>query len=167
MAICHFIIDNVVIGDSGEECFLPTWFFQVTRIRDFFQANLDSLYLSDFDELSDREIYEIIIKSNQLENEFDNNYLHLAQLDNIVWQRHYLTIDETINGFCICYFIKNQQIRFIIEKIWPQPVNNEQRIFLYKSIDVDFFIKTINECVEFLEINSPYLLNHKNSGRAV
>lgn len=163
MAICHLIVGDMVLGEADEACFLPTWFFQITRIRDFFKANRHSLFPAEFKNLSDREIFEIILKSNQLEAEFDNNYLYLPQLNNILWQRHYLTIDETIDGFCICYFIKQNEIRFAVEKVWPQPEDEGDRIFLCKSVEVDFFIKTIDEAIEFLGLTYPYLTNHKNT----
>jgi hypothetical protein len=162
MAICHLVIGNTVLGELDEECYLPTWFFNITCVRDLFKECRNQLYPSEFDNVSDREIFELIMKSNQLDNEFDINYSYLPQLDNNVWKKHFLTLDETIDGFCICYYIKDNKIRFIIEKVWPEAVKDKSQNFFFESVDFDFFISTLDEAIDFLEATYPYLTKSKN-----
>lgn len=162
MGICHLAIGHTFLGNFDEECYLPTWFFHITRIKDLLIKNKTQLYPSDFHNRSDREIFELVLKSNQFDNEFDKNYLYLPQLDNEVWQRHYLTIDETIDSFNICYYVRDNKINFIIENVWPKSVTNKNRLFFFESVDFDFFVKTLGEAVNFLEATYPYLTLSKN-----
>ncbi len=155
-------IDNTVIGDPQEKCYLPTWFFQITKIRDFIKENSADLYIHDFDNLTSREIFELVVKANQIDEEFDSKFLYLPQLENEVWQRHYLTLDETINDFEICYYITNNEIKFIIKKWKPEEPDEERSEFLLKSVDVNNFFSTLDETIDFLEKTYPYLANHKN-----
>ena len=161
MAICHLIIGADLIGQANEECYLPTWVYQVKRNRDFIKANKEDLYIKDFENLSDREIFEIIIKSNELDDEFDKDYLYWPQLDNVVWQNHYLTIDETIDGFSICYYVKDDKVNFIVEKVWPRIQKKENRVFNYKTVDFTLFIDTLDKTIDFLEAHYPYLTDLK------
>lgn len=156
-AICHLVINNVIIGTPTEECYLPTWFSQLLRNRDFIKENKKDLYQKDFISLTDREIFEIIIKSNETENEFDEKYLYLPQLDSTVWHRHIFFLDETIDAFIICYYIFDGFIRFIIKKECSKEENENQERFIYSAIDLNGFLAVIDSTIQFLRETYPYL----------
>ncbi len=161
MAICHITINSIIIGDLNEECYLPTWFFNISKLRNFIATNKDNLYITEFNNLSDREIFELIIKSNQLQEEFDKDYLHLRQLNNKIWEKHFLSLDETINNFLICYYIKDNKINFIVEKWWPE--TGYQRNIQYHSVELSYFLDVLESTISFLETKFPYLSIHSAS----
>lgn len=157
MALCHMIIDNIVIGNPDEECHLPSWYKHIVEARDFIKANKDDLYRREFDRLTDREIYELILKTNQRQNLFDKNYLYLPQLSHGLWQRHLFRMDETIDAYIICFYIKAGQITFIADKWWIQGHGRNKKRFIFKTVPLASFLKTLDDTIYFLELCHPYL----------
>ncbi len=160
-AICHLIFDNTIIGSPTEECYLPTWYPQLIRHRNFIQNNLTVLYPKSFIGLTDREIFELIIKTNQVEDEFDEKYLYLPQLNSSLWSNHTFFIDETIDAFAICFYILENNMKFLIEKTWPLQQENTISSFIYPEVKADYFLNVLNETIHFLELTYPYLSEYK------
>src|SRR6185312_1010591 len=77
MAYCHITFGGQLIGDTEEPCYLPTWYFSLVRVKERITQIKDSLFPSEFKGLSQREIFEIILKSNQFGSEFHPDFLHL------------------------------------------------------------------------------------------
>jgi hypothetical protein len=160
-AICHLVINNVILGDITEECYLPTWFFQITNHRDFIKKHKDNLYPNAFSGLSDREIIALVKKSNQLADDFDKNFLYLPQLTSELWQRHLFQLDETIDAFTICYYVAGNSVKFIIEQNWPKREDIGQTSVTYASIELNYFLSVLDDLIDFLERTYPYLSRHK------
>lgn len=158
MAICHLIIGGKLIGRPEEECGLGTWLYNLTDRRNHIADTKQILFPKYFEGLSDREIFETILKANQCEEEFHPDFLYLPQLDNEIWSRHSFSLDETIDGYLIYFYVKGNQITFLIEDETGQFESNYRSYkFIFHSINFDFFIKTIDQTKEFLLQHYPSL----------
>ena len=164
MAICHLIIGNILLGRPGEECYLPTWVFSLTDRRNRIVDTRHILFPKEFDGLTDREIFEVILKANQFDEEFHPDFLYLPQLDNEIWSRHSFTLDETVDGYLIYFYVKGNHIRFLIEDE-TERVESDYRSFkfIFHSVDFDFFIRTIDQATDFLVEQYPYLKDNVSS----
>ena len=164
MAICHLIFDNKLIGRPDEECYLPTWLFSLTDRRNRIVDRKHLLFPKEFEGLTDREIFEIILKANQLQEEFHPDFLYLPKLDNKFWSDHHFTLDETIDGYLIYFYVKDNQIKFLIEDE-TESLESDYRSykFIFQSIDLDLFINTINQSTKFLMQQYPYLQDNLSS----
>ena len=164
MGICHLIIGNNLIGQADEECNLPTWLFSLTDRRNRIIDTKHLLFPKEFEGLSDREIFETVEKANHLENEFHPDFLYLPQLDNKFWSNHQFTLDETINGYLINFYVKDNQITFLIEDITEGLDSNyRSHKFISHSIDLEVFINTVDQVSEFLLQKYPYLKGNISS----
>ena len=164
MAICHLIVSDNLIGQPDEECYLPTWIFSLTAKRNRIVDTKHLLFPKEFEGLTDREIFEIILKANQFEEEFHPDFLHVPQLDNKFWSDHHFTLDETIDSYLIYFYVKHNQIMFLIEDE-TEWLDSDYRSykFIFHSVDLDFFIKTIDQAAEFLVQQYPYLKDNVSS----
>jgi hypothetical protein len=158
MAICHLIIDNTFIGRSTEECYLPTWIYSLTDRRKRIADTRHLLFPKEFETLATREIFETILKANQLEEEFHPDFLYLPQLENELWSRHSFDLDETINGYLFYFYVKDSQITFLIEDETGS-LENDYRSgkFLFFTIPLELFFQTVDEATAFLIERYPYL----------
>lgn len=161
MALCHFVLNNIMLSNPKDECHLPTWFRHLTKARDFIKSNRNTLYRPEFNRLSDREIYETIIKSNQQEKGFNKHYLYLQQLDYSVWLRHVLRMDETTDTYLICFYIRNNEIRFMAERWWLKPQGRNKNPFIFKTLPFEYFMEVLENTIEFLIFCHPYLRENK------
>jgi hypothetical protein len=161
MAVCHLVLNNIIIGNPKDECHLPTWFRYITKARDFIRSNQYNLYRPEFNGLSEREIYESIIKSNQQEKGFNKHYLYLQQLDYSVWLRHVLRLDETNDSYLICFYVKNNEIRFIADRWWLNEGRRNKNSMIFKTLPLDYFLEVLENTIEFLIFCYPYLRENK------
>ena len=158
LGICHLIIGGKLIGSKEECCGLGTWLYNLTDRRNFIVDRKNNLYPKEFKLLNNREIFESILKANQLEEEFNNEFLYLPQLDNQIWSSHSFEIDETIDGYLIYFYVFDNQITFLIEDNSGKFINNyRSNKFIFQIINFDFFIKTIEQVTSFLVHKYPYL----------
>ena len=164
MAICHLIISNNLIGQPDEECYLPTWIFSLTNRCNRIVDTKHLLFPKEFNGLSDREIFEIILKANQLEDEFHSDFLYLPQLDNKFWSDHLFSLDETIDDYLIYFYVKDNQITFLIEDK-TERIESDYRSykFIFHSVSLDLFVDTVNQATEFLLQQYPYLKDNVSS----
>ena len=156
-AILHMVLNNTTVGNQFEECYLPTWYYKVVKFRNFLDQNRDSLYPEQFRGFDDRQIFELILKSNQLSDDFDKYFLELPQLDNLIWLRHHLSLDETIDAFTTCFYVRDNIITVIIENWWPKENNLNRSNILISKVDLDYFLRTLEEATEFLKSKYSYL----------
>jgi hypothetical protein len=164
MAICHLIIGNNFIGRPDEGCYLPTWLFSLINLRNRIVDTYHLLYPKEFDGLTDREIFETILKANQIEKEFHPDFKYLPQLDEKIWYNHSFTIDETIDAYIIYFYVKDNQITFLIEDdIEGNESEYRSYKFIFQKVDFDQFISTIDETKDFLIQQYPYLRNNVTS----
>ena len=164
MAICHMVINNQLIGNPIEICYLPTWLFSLIDRRNWIDQQRNQLFPKEFEGLSEREIFESILKSNQLDEEFHQDFLYLPQLNNDIWLAHRFPIDETIDGYLIYFYVRDGRITFLIEDDSEVRDNSERSFqFIFKTLDLEVFIRTIDEMTGFLFERCPYLQNLSES----
>src|SRR5690606_12210657 len=134
-----------------EECYLPSWIFSLTDRRNRIVDTKHLLFPKEFEGLTDREIFEVILKANQLDEEFHPDFLYLPQLDNDFWSRHSFALDETVDGYIIYFYVKHNQIKFLIEDE-TESMESDYRSykFIFHSVDLDFFIRTVDQATTFL-----------------
>lgn len=158
MAICHLVIDNNLIGNPDEECYLPTWLFSLTDRRKRIADTKNLLFPKAFEGLTNREIFETILKANQFEEEFHPDFLYLPQPDNEVWSRHSFTLDETIDSYLFYFYVKDNQITFLVEDETGS-LDNDYRSgkFLFHTVPLELFFSTVEEASTFLIMRYLYL----------
>lgn len=154
MTRCHLIINDVIIGSPNEECYLPTWLFRLTDLKNRIADTKDYLFPKQFDSLTNREIFEIILKANQLEEQFNPDFNYLTQLDNTFWNNHHFTLDETIDNFLFFFYVRENEITFLIKNI-SEGINND--VFHFHSTNLDQFFHTIDETAKYLVTHKPFL----------
>ncbi len=151
---CHLILRNQFIGFPDQNCYLGVWAPSLLSLKNKIALKKGSLREPEFEGLSDLEIFELIEKSNQSEEQFQKQYLYLPKLSGDVWCKYRLDMDETIDGFEVLILEEQDQLKFL--------GRNE---FSKKNLEVlltthDQFIQTTMECLEFLVAKYPKVLNH-------
>ena len=154
MAFCHLVVGGMLLGDVNEECYLPTWISKIIGIRRRIENTKDQLFPIEFHEMNDREIFESILKSNQLTEEFNIDFSYLPQLDLGIWNRHNFSIDETIDKYQICFYVKEECLTFLINKrVGYSNTDSKNDLFVSVNLQVDRFLKTVDEATDFLRIS--------------
>lgn len=79
-------------------------------------------------------------------------------IDHKFWERHSFFLDETIDAYLFYFYVKNKKITLLIEDN-SKILSGDERShdFLFHSVDLDHFIKTIKEATGFLLRQYPYL----------
>jgi len=155
------IIANTFIGKPSEECYLPTWISSLTCTKNRIANTKQSLFPKEFAGLSDREIFDLILKSNQEKKEFYPAFLYLPQTHHNLWDNHHFTLDETIDDYVICFYVKDNQITFLIEDASDDFESSYRpHEFIFSSLPVDLFFQTIDETVAILIQAYPHLAKY-------
>lgn len=158
-AYCHLILAERVIGNPDEFCFLNGWIYSLELEERKIKQNQGKLWHPQFDGLTHREIFEIIQKSNQLEEEF--KYLPVIA-DYQLWQKHIFLLDETIDGYIITVIEEGRQLKFMwVSRGWYEPEEETGKLFITPGIDYEQFYETIHEFSNFLRESYP--IHFKNS----
>ena len=67
-------------------------------------------------------------------------------------------------GYLIYFYVKGNQIRFLIEdKMERMESDYKSYKFIFHSVDLDFFISTVDQASEFLVEQYPYLKDNVSS----
>ncbi len=154
-AFCHLVLGGQIIGDKNESCYLNSWKYSIHLLKEQIRTDFQSIQHKEFTNKSDKELFELIWKANQLEEEYKLEYLYLPALENKVWSNCNISIDETTDAFLITMTEDNGKIKFIWEG-WREPCPIEKIGKLFSvSVDKDFVIETIENCLG--KIESEYL----------
>ena len=146
-ALLHLVLDGQIIGNPEEECLVGTWISGLERLLDIIDSKFEVLSQAEFMNKSDNEIFELIYKSNQLEQEYDEKYKYLKVLDNEVWQYCNLTLDETIDAYLITITGFNENVKIIWKGLSePCPLN---KIGLIQAVLVEKekMKKVLSDCI--------------------
>jgi hypothetical protein len=154
---CHLVIGNNLMGHPDEVCYLPTWYSAMRRNRVRIAQNKDLLNPTEFGNFSEREIFEMILKTNQLESEFLPDFLYLPHLSIDGYRNHMLHIDETIDRYLICYFIKSENLTFLIEDLTEVHGNGRGGKFSFHTVPLQHFLETVDLACNFLAERYDYL----------
>lgn len=150
-ATLHFVFSGQIIGNPNEMCHLLSWLASVECLLKRIWVKSELLKIDEFKNRSDEEVFELIWKANQLEDEFDPKFKHLPVLDNSIWAACQIAIDETTDAWLITMVQDDDELKFIW-KGWRDPCPEDRIGKLYfVSIDREFVIKTIEECIIQIE----------------
>jgi hypothetical protein len=149
---CHLVFQNQFIGFEDEKCYLGVWAPSLYNLRNQIILKRGCLREPEFEGLSDIELFELIEKCNQSESEFKREYRYLPQLQADVWCKYRLDMDHTIDGFDVLILEAQEQLQFL----WRNNVIGGELGTL--RIPHAQFMKTVNECLEFLVAKYPNVL---------
>jgi hypothetical protein len=152
---CHFILNNQLIGQKGECCFLGTWASSLLSLRDKISQKTGCLTEPEFKELSDLEVFEMIEKSNQLEDEYKSEYLYLPKLPDDIWYKYNVRIDETIDRFSVKIIESNGLLKFL----WRDCTIGDENLGI-ASTSHAHFIQVIDKCLDCLMEAYPSVIGH-------
>jgi hypothetical protein len=157
-AICYLVVKGNYINRQGNECWLSPWLYHLTDRKKQIDETRELLFPKEFKGLSDREIFELILKANQLEEEFHPDFLYLPQVDNEIWSRHQFELYETTDGYLSYFYVKDNKITFLIEDDTENEINVERSYkFIFHTVDLAYFINVINDLTNFLIKTFPFL----------
>jgi hypothetical protein len=151
---CHFVFQNQIIGFENERCYLGVWAPSLYNLRNKIVLKRGCLREPAFEGLSDIELFELIEKCNQQEDEFKREYLYLPQLQDDVWCKYRLDMDHTIDSFGVLILEEQEQLKFL----WRN--NKREGDLGTLRISHAQFLETVNECLEFLVAKYPMVLHN-------
>lgn len=150
-AHCHFVFNGQIIGLLQEPCDVLTWMAGVQYNLNKIKAEPSVLSHSELYSRTDTEIFELLIKANQLEEDYTPEYSHLPALDNRIWSNCSFTIDETIDAYIIFMVEQHDMIKFIW-KAWREPSPDQKIGKLYSfEISKQAVIDTMQSAMDFLK----------------
>lgn len=154
-AYCHLILGEHFIGSKDETCLLGTWTFMLESFQSHVNANKGNMFHPLFKGLTDREVFELIRKSNQLEEEFDPAFSYLpAQPGGELWLKHFLNLDETIDAYYIVVIESEGKMKFIWE------ASNSPELFSV-VVNYETFNSTVDSCMDYLKTIYPRSFRRK------
>jgi hypothetical protein len=156
-AYLHLILGNKFIGAKDEYSLIGTWVLMMKHLKESIQKNWVNLEHPIFKSLSDKEIFELVSKANQLEDEFNPLYEYLPHFESEFWGRHFVSLDETIDAYLIVVIRKGVNLKYIWEG-WRSPCPPEQINKTYSvEVPLNFFNSTVDDCLSFIEKTYPEL----------
>lgn len=152
---CHLVLSGQIIGDVDEVCYLNSWKSSLEYLKDRIKYDFSSIGHTEFLNRSDREVFELIWKANQLEEEFKEEYNYLPVLNNEVWSNCRISIDETTDAYLLAMTEADGKIKFLWEG-WGEPCPADRIGKLFSiTLDKDFVAETMESCLATIE--SDYL----------
>ena len=152
-AFCHLVFSGEIIGNENESCHLGSWKNSLKSIKDTIVDNTNSLSHHEFNNRSNREVFELIWKANQEEEEYNTKYSYLPVLDNEIWRNCHISIDETTDAYLIAMTEDSGKIKFLWEG-WREPCSVDKIGKLFSvSIDKKLVVETIEKCLIEIENN--------------
>lgn len=150
-AYCHLMLGGQIIGRKQETCYLKSWKSSIEWLRDQLRDDLDSIRNTEFKDKTNEELFELIRKVNQLEEDHNIDFSHLPVLDTEVWGKCVIRIDETIDSYFITMIESDGRIKFLWRG-WREPCPAEKIGKLF-SITVDrlFVVDTLEKCLKQIE----------------
>lgn len=124
-AYCHLVLGGQIIGDKDELFFKKSWHYSLERIKERIRNNFSDISNNEFINRSDREIFELVWKANQLEEEYKPEYAYLPVLSNEVWSNCGLSIGETTDAYLMVMVGSGNDVKFTWEG-WRAPCPEER-----------------------------------------
>jgi len=142
-AYCHLVLGGQIIGDKNEKCYLKTWMSAIYSLKEKLDNNFEALSIPEFKNKTDREIFELLLKANQLETEHKQDFSYLLILDNEVWSSCLISLDETIDAYMIFMIESDRKIQ-LLWCDWREQCQVDKIDKLYSiTVDKKFMTNTI------------------------
>lgn len=150
-AYCHLILGGQIIGEPTELCYLNSWSYSLERLKDLISNSFEELSHSEFTNKSDNELFELIQKSHQTEDNYKIEYKHLPVLDNKIWRNCYFSIDETTDAFLMTITEHHGEVKFLWED-WCEPCPKDKINKLYSiTVERKHVIDVMEKCLQKIE----------------
>jgi hypothetical protein len=150
-AYCHLVLGGQIIGDIKESCYLDSWKNSIEKLKDQLLNNFHLIFNSEFKDRNDREIFELICKSNQLKEDYKSDYNYLPVLESSIWNNCHFNIDETTDSYTLIMIWLNGKIKFLWEG-WCEPCPKDQLDKLFSIVvDREFVIDNISKFLQKVE----------------
>jgi len=130
---CHWILNNNLVGDAQEPCYLPTW---TAALVNFKRWQLPKIIASPF-----------AVNVATASSIFTTPCERWDEATRATWETHRINLDETQDAWQLMAYFKQEHIVFVGQG-WraPCPVQDIGRTFTvtasYASV-----LQTINECL--------------------
>lgn len=150
-AYCHIVLGGQIIGYKEEPCYLNYWKDSFEKLKNQIKNNFDKICHFEFKDKNAEEIFELIWKANQLEEDFQVEYDYLPVLDNNVWSNCSISLDETTDAYLITMTGENGKIKFLW-KGYSAPCLSDKMNKLYSTIvERQFVVETMEKCLQTIE----------------
>ena len=150
-AYCHLVLGGQLIGVRDEPCVVTTRSAHLERIKERLKHNFESIVHEEFNNRNDEELFELVCKSNRMEEQHSPAFAHLPVLENKVWQNCCITFDETTDAWLIAMVAQNGRVKFLWEG-WREPCPQEQINKLYSVVvDRRFVVDVMERCLSVIE----------------
>jgi hypothetical protein len=144
---CHLVLGHQLIGDPDETDALGVTSLHLESLRDKVKGNFGSLTHPLFASLTDVEIFELILKSNQLEEEFDPKFNYLPALEEEgLFGKHHFFIGESTDAYGLFVIEQSDKLKFL----WKNFRTQEHRS-LSVECKIDEVVSAINSCLAYLK----------------
>lgn len=148
---CHLVLGNELIGNAEECDLLELCAMHLYDLRELIDEGKGSLTHPLFQTLNDREILELIYKSNQLEEEFNPAFSYLPALEEeSLLSRHTFMLAESLDQHYLVLIEQDEKLKFI----WSRERNTESTV---RSVECDrrTIVDAISSCLEYLKHSYP------------
>jgi hypothetical protein len=147
---CHMIVGARVVGDPNDIELVGLYEGDLKRMLDRVLHLRAVGHDFSIDGLSDREVVELVLKANQLEDEFDPKFIHLPQLESKFWYTHQLFLATTTDQDFVGVFNSRNNI-----KLFHFNFNTPQTEVHTVICDFATVIAAIEGCIKFLKESFP------------
>lgn len=148
-AYLHLVLGGHIIGDKEESCSTETWLWSLKTIKEHLLEN--RFQHPEFKNRSDIELFELINKANQFEEDFKPEYSYLPQLADSIWNICCFNMDETTDAYSKVLVEVDNKLKFIWEG-WREPCPTDEIGKTFSiTVDKDFVLKTVDECITYVE----------------
>ncbi len=150
LILCHYLVAGDFIGNEDEPDLLGTCAGDLKRalvkLCDLQAAGHETI----FDGLNDLEALAIVRKANQLEEEFEPNFLYLPQQPETFWYAHQLWLAESTDKAQVIVFNYAGRLKIIKQPYWDEPKE-------VKSVLSKFELATqaFTDCLQYLKSSYP------------
>ncbi|MEI9920915.1 MAG: hypothetical protein WDO14_19285 [Bacteroidota bacterium] len=98
---CHLVLGGQIIGNKEESCYLSSWKATLENRKEDIKNRTTAILHPEFENRSDEELFELIWKANQSEEDYKPEFSHLPVLNSKVWASCHLSIGETTDAYLI------------------------------------------------------------------
>ena len=142
---CNLILGGQLIGNKYEFCYLVIWKIKIEMLIDKIKNYSNYLYHKEFNNRTNREIFELILKSDTEFSEDNVEFDYLPTLEYKIWHYCHLSIDETTSSYSIVTIDDSDKIKFMWEGFFePCPIENIGELY-HIAVEKQMLIDTLEK----------------------
>lgn len=152
---CHLILNGQYIGDPEETDVLDVSVGHLERLQNQIKGDYGTLIHPLFQSLSDEEIFELILKSNQLETEFDPKFSYLPALEQEgLFGTHHFIVGESTDAYFLVVIEQSEKVKFLWRNLRLKEVQTHAVACSKEEV-----ISAINGCLNYFKNAFPRKLS--------